>query len=118
MRSDGTLARRDRLILGCPRPCPHSLRGLHATLALEAGATSELVARALGHGSFEITARHYASPDSVANARALRVLKTLTAPPPPKAPLDVEQLVAALSSLPADTLDEIIARVHLDRFKK
>ena len=33
-----------------PEVCPHSLRGLHATLALEAGATSELVARALGHG--------------------------------------------------------------------
>ena len=29
------------------------LRGSHATLALEAGATSEMVAQALGHGSLQ-----------------------------------------------------------------
>ena len=39
-----------------PRVCPHSLRGLHATLAIEEGASGEAVARALGHTRFEITA--------------------------------------------------------------
>ena len=38
--------------------CAHSLRGLHATLALDGGATADAVARALGHGSFSMTARH------------------------------------------------------------
>ncbi len=41
-----------------PIICPHSLRGLHATLALEGGATADSVAKALGHGSFAMTARH------------------------------------------------------------
>lgn len=60
-----------------PIVCPHSLRGLHATLALEAGATSSMVAHALGHGSFEITARHYASAESVQGARSARVAEAL-----------------------------------------
>lgn len=60
-----------------PLVCPHSLRGLHATLALEAGATASMVANALGHGSFRVTARHYATPDSVAGSRAARVSEAL-----------------------------------------
>ena len=47
---------------GVPRMSTHSLRGLHSTLALEAGATSGAVAAALGRGSFQITAKHYAAP--------------------------------------------------------
>ncbi len=62
-----------------PAVCPHSLRGLHATLAIEEGATSDAVARALGHTTFAMTARHYASADSVANARVARA-STLLAP--------------------------------------
>lgn len=49
---------------GVPRVCAHSLRGLHATLAMEAGATSEAVAAALGHSSDTMTLRHYAAPGS------------------------------------------------------
>jgi integrase len=60
-----------------PLVCPHSLRGLHATLALEAGATSTMVAHALGHGSFAMTAKHYASPKSVQGARTARVAEAL-----------------------------------------
>ena len=60
-----------------PLVCPHSLRGLHATLALEAGATGEMVAQALGHGSFQVTARHYATAESVAGSRAARVAEAL-----------------------------------------
>ena len=60
-----------------PLVCPHSLRGVHATLAVEEGASSEAVARALGHTSFEMTAKHYASADSVANARLAKATETL-----------------------------------------
>jgi integrase len=62
-----------------PLVCPHSLRGLHATLAVRAGATGGLVAHALGHGSFQVTARHYATPESVADSRATRVSEALGA---------------------------------------
>lgn len=64
---------------GVPVVVPHSLRGLHATLALEGGATADAVAKALGHSSFSITEQHYASPDSIANNRASRVTTTLSA---------------------------------------
>src|SRR5262249_28009512 len=52
---------------GVPRVCSHSLRGLHSTLALEAGATPHLVAAALGHSNFRVTARHYAEPSTLLN---------------------------------------------------
>lgn len=55
---------------GIPRICPHALRGLHSSLAMAAGATTHNVAQALGHASFSTTARHYATPESVANGRA------------------------------------------------
>ena len=63
--------------LGLPRVCPHSLRGLNATLAIDAGATSQHVAAALGHASFTTTARHYADASSVANADLRRVADVL-----------------------------------------
>jgi integrase len=62
---------------GVPEVVPHSLRGLHATLALEGGATADAVAKALGHSSFAMTEQHYASPSSVSNARSSRVAQTL-----------------------------------------
>ena len=55
---------------GVPDICPHSLRGMHSSLALEGGATSQNVASALGHASFATTARHYATPDSIARSKA------------------------------------------------
>ena len=54
--------------LGLPRLCPHSLRGLNATLAIEGGATTDAVAASLGHANFAITAKHYADPSAVLNA--------------------------------------------------
>ena len=81
---------------GVPRVCPHSLRGLHATLAIEEGASGEAVARALGHTSFDITAKHYASPDSVENARLKRAAQTL-APTPGAPSANLRQLVPLLS---------------------
>lgn len=62
---------------GVPRVSTHSLRGLHSTLALEAGATSSAVAAALGHGSFQITAKHYAVPGTLDRVRSRIVEQTL-----------------------------------------
>ncbi len=63
---------------GVPPVCSHSLRGLHSTLALEAGATPHLVAAALGHSSFRVTARHYAEPSTLINTRTRRLTGALT----------------------------------------
>ena len=65
-----------------PVVCPHGLRGMHATLALEGGATSDAVAKALGHGSFEMTKTHYASASSVANNESGRVAAALAGQSP------------------------------------
>jgi integrase len=64
-------------LAGVPSICVHSLRGLHATLATEAGATSHLVASALGHAGPAVTERHYTRAEATRNAmqeRAMRVL--------------------------------------------
>lgn len=63
--------------LGIQRYCPHSLRGYHASQAVQAGVTSDVVARTLGHGSFSVTARHYATPSSIQNAKAKLVADKL-----------------------------------------
>ena len=64
---------------GVPVVCPHSLRGLHATLALRQGVASQAVAAALGHASFSVTARHYADPTQLHNTQVEAVLSALTA---------------------------------------
>jgi Phage integrase family len=55
-----------------PQVTAHGQRGLHSTLAVEAGETSRAVADALGHESFTTTARSYAQPEAVGNARQAR----------------------------------------------
>lgn len=62
---------------GVPVVCSHSLRGLHSTLAIEAGVTSGAVAAALGHGSFAMTQRHYVAPGAVDAAKSRRVAEAL-----------------------------------------
>ena len=62
-----------------PVVCPHSLRGLHATLALRQGVASQAVAAALGHASFSVTARHYADPTQLHNTQVEAVLSALAA---------------------------------------
>lgn len=62
---------------GVPAVCAHSLRGLHATLATEAGATPHLVASALGHASPQVTALHYTDPTTADRARTRKVLGRL-----------------------------------------
>jgi len=90
---------------GVPRVSTHSLRGLHSTLALEAGATPSAVAAALGHGSFQITAKHYAEPGTVERVRSKAVEQALssTALPPVEEDLggvEPGEILRALSRLP------------------
>jgi integrase len=59
-----------------------SMRGLHATLAVQAGMTSHAVASALGHTSFATTARSYAKPEAVAGAKQQRVVGLLNGTSP------------------------------------
>ncbi len=61
-----------------PRVTPHGLRGTQATLAVKAGATSQLVASALGHGSSAITESAYIDSDErlrTAQAATLTILR-------------------------------------------
>jgi len=62
---------------GLPLVCPHSLRGLHSSLALTGGQTTHAVAAQLGHASFSTTARHYADPSAMDNARIKGFAKKL-----------------------------------------
>ena len=64
-------------LAGVDKVTAHSMRGLHADLAIEAGATSEVVAASLGHESFAITAQSYAKADTVGAATQKRALRAL-----------------------------------------
>ena len=57
--------------------CTHSLRGLWATLAVQSGAASHVVAANLRHHSFKVTERQYAQSSAVGNAATARVLGRL-----------------------------------------
>jgi integrase len=54
-----------------------SMRGLHSTLAMEAGVTGAVVAASLGHESVSTTTQSYAKPEAVATARQERALAVL-----------------------------------------
>lgn len=62
---------------GVPAVSPHGLRGTHSTLAQEHGATSRVVADALGHSSPTVTQRHYTAPGATERAQASRAWKVL-----------------------------------------
>jgi len=80
-----------------PLVCTHSLRGLHATLAVQSGSAAHVVAASLGHSSFEMTERHYAQPSAVANAATARVTSILDHLPTSQA----ESMVALAARLRA-----------------
>ena len=61
---------------GLPPVSPQALRGTHASLAQEAGLTSEVVGAALGHGA-KVDNRSYATADAQAAGKQARVLKLL-----------------------------------------
>lgn len=87
--------------LGLPKFCPHSLRGLHSTLALAGGATTHQVAASLGHASFATTAKHYADPAALDNVKLRRVVTVLRG-------REEDALRAELQSLSADERRRLI----------
>ena len=93
-----------------PTVCPHSLRGLYATLAVESGAVSAAVAASLGHGSFSMTERHYASPGSVMNARTARVASLL----PGTQNHGQEDLFSSLRKLDPQTLARLVSLAKME----
>ena len=65
-------------LAGVPRVTPHGLRGTAATIAREAGATSQLVAATLGHASPAIIEAAYIDhgrAQAALRRTALRVLE-------------------------------------------
>lgn len=100
-----------------PRVCPHSLRGLYATLAVESGAVADMVASSLGHGSFAITQRHYAQESAVRGAQTGRVSALLSQPTDEegKPERDAAEL---LRSLPSETLEKLLAMAAANRGPK
>jgi integrase len=60
-----------------PEICVHSLRGLHATLATEAGMSSHVVANALGHSSPAVTQAHYLQAGTKERVSSRRVAAKL-----------------------------------------
>lgn len=62
---------------GVPVVSAHSMRGLHATLAMSAGITAHVVAASVGHESERTTVESYAKPEAVAAAQQRRTLAIL-----------------------------------------
>jgi integrase len=60
-----------------PEVCPHGLRGTHASIARERGATSHLIATAVGHESFGVTERHYLRPGLEGQVQQRQVMTVL-----------------------------------------
>lgn len=60
-----------------PVVCAHSMRGLHSTLAMDAGVTGHVVAASLGHEQVSTTMQSYAKPEAVAGAQQRRTLTVL-----------------------------------------
>lgn len=92
---------------GVPIVCPHSLRGLHSSLAVKAGATSAFVAQALGHGSDAVTRKHYIAPDALESARSARVAGALLGA------ADLDGLIETLRRLPSEQLNYVFSSVGL-----
>jgi integrase len=94
-----------------PKVCPHSLRGLHSSLAVAHGESSRAVAQALGHGNDAITRKHYITPEALDNARLDRVASTLSGPKS----ADLEGLSSALGGLSPEQLSALLASVEKRR---
>ena len=78
---------------------------------MDRGATSGVVASALGHGSFAITARHYVNPETLANAKARKVSAARAASPSEPPSTDLYGLSAALSALSPDERAAVLRSV-------
>lgn len=62
---------------GVMKVSAHAMRGLHSTLAIEAGSTAHVVAASLGHESFATTLHSYAAPSALPAAQQRTVLSVL-----------------------------------------
>jgi integrase len=62
-----------------PHVSAHGMRGLHATLAMDAGVTGHAVAASLGHESVTTTETSYAKREAVAGARQRKSIEVLAA---------------------------------------
>ena len=60
-----------------PTICAHSMRGLHADLAVEAGLSPDVVAKSLGHTSASVTMQHYAMPETLRDVQRERAAEQL-----------------------------------------
>lgn len=60
-----------------PYSPPHGLRGTQSSIAVEAGATSQLVAQQLGQSSARVAEMHYIRPEVQAEQKVRRGLKVL-----------------------------------------
>jgi integrase len=94
-------------LAGVRRVCPHSLRGLHSTLAMEAGSTSGVVIAQLGHSSFQVTQRHYLDRD---RHRAVSMAKVAGALLRPR-----DELQEALADLSANEVRELLSTLRSRR---
>jgi integrase/recombinase XerC len=65
-------------LAGVPKVTTQGLRGTHATLTAEAGETSEVIAKALGHAGDTVTKQHYIKRGSSERARAKRMLQVVS----------------------------------------
>lgn len=87
-----------------PPICTHSLRGMNATLNVQAGASEDYVARSIGHTSFGITLRHYVDPTVQATIEARRIdavlarVRGAALSQPDAPPVSLGDLVQSLSS--------------------
>jgi integrase len=64
-------------LAGVPEVSAHSMRGLHGTLAIKAGATGHLVAASLGHESETTSFQSYVTPEAAVGAKQERLLTLL-----------------------------------------
>lgn len=92
---------------GVREVCPHSLRGLHSTLAIEAGSTSGAVIAQLGHSSFRTTERHYVDKDRYRDASVRRVSDALTG--------RRDDVLGELEGLTAEEVRELITAIRARR---
>jgi hypothetical protein len=60
------------------------MRGLHSTLAMDAGITGHAVAASLGHESVGTTFQSYAKSEAIAGAQQRRTLRVLAGGAEPK----------------------------------
>lgn len=60
-----------------PEVTAHGLRGTHATLAIDGGASADVVAATLGHTNVRITQRHYTKAEATDAARGRRAQDAL-----------------------------------------